>query len=363
MVHVRRLWLQNFRNYKDEEITFSKGTTIVFGANGQGKTNLIEAINYLGTATSFRGIPAEALIRDTTETAIIRAEIIHQERELLVEAEISKIRQNSISVTKQRIRPIRNLIGLIPITVFGPDDLSLVKAGPTGRRNYIDDLIVQTHPKNMKLRMDLETVLKQRNALLKQGKGRLNKEEEKTLDVWSEKFNDLSHEWGTKRKNTLIQITQSAKKSYLELAGNKKEIELIYKPEWMEKGLQNTLLTIRNDEIRRGTTLIGPHRDEIHIELANMPARTHASQGEQRTISLALRVAGHHLLNDVHKTKPILLLDDVFSELDEYRTKALLQLLVADQTFITTALEPEKISTSKYLYVKEGKITENNIFQ
>ena len=211
--------------------------------------------------------------------------------------------------------------------------------------------------------MDLETVLKQRNALLKQGKGRLNKEEEKTLDVWSEKFNDLSHEWGTKRKNTLIQITQSAKKSYLELAGNKKEIELIYKPEWMEKGLQNTLLTIRNDEIRRGTTLIGPHRDEIHIELANMPARTHASQGEQRTISLALRVAGHHLLNDVHKTKPILLLDDVFSELDTTRRDHILAKTdQSEQCFITTtnteSINKEFLSKMRKFTIYTGTLSE-----
>ena len=358
MVHVRRFWLQNFRNYENQEITFTEGTTVIFGANGQGKTNLIEAINYLGTATSFRGAPVEALIRNTSDTAIIRAEIIHQERELLVEAEISKLRQNSISVNKQKVRPIRNLVGLIPITVFGPDDLSLVKAGPSGRRSYIDDLIVQMHPKNMKLRMDLEAVLKQRNALLKQAKGRLNKEEEQTLEVWSEQFDLLGHEWGTKRKTTLEKLTQSAKTAYTELAGNKKEINLTYEPEWIKKGLKNTLITFLTDEIRRGTTLIGPHRDEIQIELADMPARTHASQGEQRTIALALRVAGHHLLNDVHKTKPILLLDDVFSELDEYRTKALFQLLVADQTFITTAIEPEKVSTNKYLYVKEGEINE-----
>ena len=358
MVHVRHLWLQNFRNYKEQEISFTKGTTIVFGANGQGKTNLIEAINYLGTASSFRGAPIDALIRNTCETAVIRAEVSHQERELLVEAEISKSRQNSISVNKQKIRPIRNLVGLIPITVFGPDDLSLVKEGPSLRRNYIDDLLVQIHPKNMKIRMDFEMVLKQRNALLKQAKGRLNNEEEKTLEVWTEQFDSLGHEWGEKRKETLAEINKGVKTAYMELAGDKKGIALNYQPPWLEKGLKNSLLSVKTDELRRGTSLIGPHRDEIEINLGNMPARTHASQGEQRTIALALRVAGHHLLNDVHKTKPILLLDDVFSELDEDRTQALLKLLVADQTFITTAIHPEKIMTSTYLTVKEGEITE-----
>ena len=358
MVHVQSLWLQNFRNYKEQEIVFGLGTTVIFGDNGQGKTNLIEAINYLGTAASFRGVPTEALIRDTTEAAIIRGEVIHEQRNLLVEAEISKTRQNSIAVNKQKIRPIRNLVGLIPIPIFGPDDLSLVKAGPSERRNYIDNLLIQIHPQNMKTRMDLESVLKQRNALLKQAKGRLNKEQETTLDIWTTQFDLLAHQWAEKRKNTLIALAESVKNAYEELAGKGKEPNLIYQPDWFQKGLKTTLHSVQNDEIRRGTTLIGPHRDEITIELGGMAARTHASQGEQRTIALALRVAGHQLLKETHKTKPVLLLDDVFSELDDTRTKALLELFVADQTFITTAINPEKIPTSNYLYIKNGEIEE-----
>ncbi|MBT94962.1 MAG: hypothetical protein CL431_03220 [Acidimicrobiaceae bacterium] len=356
MVHLRQLWLQNFRNYSSEEIIFSKGTNVLFGQNGQGKTNLLEAIYYLGSATSFRGAPVDALIKKDFDTAVIRAEIEHEERDLLVEAEISALRQNTIAINKQKIRPIRNLVGLIPMTIFGPDDLTLVKEGPSNRRTYIDELLIRTHPKYLKKRTDLEAVLKQRNAFLKQTKGYLSREGRETLSVWSEQFATLSHEWGELRKKTLITIQELAQTAYTSLAGTKEVLELTYTPSWLERGLLSLLNESENDELRRSTTLIGPHRDDIEICFDGMPARTHSSQGEQRTIALSLRVAGHHLLHEIHKTKPVLLLDDVFSELDAKRTERLLHLLVADQTFITTATEPQIIEENAYREIKNGKI-------
>ena len=211
MVHVRQIWLQNFRNYDEQQISFGKGTIIVFGLNGQGKTNLVEAINYLGTATSFRGVPVESLIRDGAERATIRADVLNQKRELLVEAQISKSARNTISINKQKISPIRKLIGLIPTTIFGPDDLSLIKEGPSIRRNYIDHLLIQISPNNMKLRIDLDHVLKQRNALLKNSRGRISERTINNLEIWNDQFNKLGHEWAKLRKKTLIQIKNWAK--------------------------------------------------------------------------------------------------------------------------------------------------------
>ena len=356
MVHVRQIWLQNFRNYDEQQISFGKGTIIVFGLNGQGKTNLVEAINYLGTATSFRGVPVESLIRDGSESATIRADVLNKKRELLVEAQISRAARNTISINKQKISPIRNLIGLIPTTIFGPDDLSLIKEGPAIRRNYIDHLLIQINPNNMKLRVDLDQVLKQRNALLKNSRGKISERALNNLEIWNDQFNKLGHEWAKLRKKTLIQIKNWANDAYAQLSGTTNEITMRYNPEWDEVGLEKALFEVRNEEFRRGTTLVGPHRDEISIGLGNLPARTHASQGEQRTIALALRVAGHHLLSEIHNTKPVLLLDDVFSELDKYRTDALLQLLIADQTFITTAVELTNITSGTQLHVSNGKI-------
>ena len=356
MVYLKQLWLQDFRNYSAQETAFQKGTNVIFGQNGQGKTNLLEAIYYMGSAVSFRGAPTEALVQQGLDTAIIRAEIQHEERELLVEAEISNQRQNSISINKQKIRPIRNLVGLIPMTVFGPDDLTLVKEGPSNRRTYIDELLIRTHPKHLKERTDLESVLKQRNAFLKQQKGFLSTQNKDTLTVWSEQFANLSEQWGALRQKTLVEIEDLAQKAYKNLVGGTEKLKITYNPNWLQQGLLPLLKEMEIDELRRGTTLIGPHRDDIEILLDDMPARTHASQGEQRTIALSLRVAGHHLLHKVHKTKPLLLLDDVFSELDSDRTERLLHLLVADQTFITTAIQPKIIQQNMYYEVKEGKI-------
>jgi len=356
MVYVQDLWLQNFRNYNEAHLSLSTGQIILLGDNGQGKSNLLEAIGYLGTAKSFRGVPAEALIKQNCENAVIRAELRHLDRDLLVEAEISRTRQNKIFVNKQKISPIRNLTGLIPITIFGPDDLNLIKAGPAIRRNYIDDLLVQIHPKNIQTRADLEQVIKQRNALLKQTRGRLTEETIITLQVWDEKFHDLSHEWGKERQRTLENINGYATNAYAELSGGETSLQLLYNPEWLGHGLFESLQKVREDELRRGTTLVGPHRDEIDISLSELPARTHASQGEQRTIALSLRIAGHQLLKKVHNTNPLLLLDDVFSELDTKRAKSLLTLLVADQTFISTAVEPEYAAESKQVRIQNGSI-------
>ena len=356
MVYLKKLWLQDFRNYSAEEIAFGKGTNVIFGQNGQGKTNLLEAIYYVGSAVSFRGAPTEALIQKGIDTAIIRAEIQHEDRELLVEAEISTQRQNSIAINKQKVRPIRNLVGLIPMTIFGPDDLTLVKEGPSNRRTYIDDLLIRTHPKHLKKRTDLELVLKQRNAFLKQLKGYVSNQNLDTLTIWSEQFAALSEQWGALRQETLMDIQDLAQKAYENLVGGTEKLVISYNPKWLQDGLLPLLKEAETDEVRRGTTLIGPHRDDIEIFLDGMPARTHASQGEQRTIALSLRVAGHHLLHKIHKAKPLLLLDDVFSELDSDRTERLLHLLVADQTFITTAMEPQIIEENTYREIKEGKV-------
>ena len=216
--------------------------------------------------------------------------------------------------------------------------------------------MVQLHPKNIQTRIDIEQVLKQRNALLKQARGRLTEDINVTLQVWDEKLHSLSEEWGQERKSILKEINAYAEQAYLELSGGKVSLELIYDPPWLEQGLLHVFQQVRDDELRRGTTLAGPHRDEINVFLSGLPARTHASQGEQRTIALSLRIAGHLLLENVHQTKPLLLLDDVFSELDSNRAKGLLDLLVADQTFISTAIKPEYIDSSSQIHIHQGKI-------
>lgn len=357
MTVLSHLWLSDFRNYADLDLSLSPGRIVVVGRNGQGKSNLLEAIGYLGTLGSFRGAPGDAMIRQGAEHAIIRAELVREDRQLLVEAELARARPNKVQVNKQRLSPARELVGMVPTTIFGPDDLELVKGGPGLRRGYLDDLLVQLHPRNERLRAELERVLKQRNALLRQAKGRLSPEIESTLHVWNAKLTEAGTAWGEARKQLVSALNPRVDEAYAQLAGVGHPVVLRYAPAWMDQGLGEALAAVRDDEVRRGVTLVGPHRDELDLALAGMPARTHASQGEQRTMALALRIAGHHELAASRGTSPLLLLDDVFSELDATRASSLLALLVAEQTFITTAGEiPEVDGEVLHLTVDAGSI-------
>ncbi len=357
MAVLRHLWLTDFRNYRTLDIELDDGRVLFTGANGQGKSNVLEAIAYLGSLGSFRGAPADALIRAGADEAVIRAEIESEDRQLLIEAHLVRGRANRIQVNKQKLGRARELIGLMPTTVFGPDDLELVKGGPGLRRRFLDDLLVQLHPRNDKLRTDVDKILKQRNALLRSSGGRLTPDVEATLVVWNDKLSRAGHALGEARRDLVTKLTPRVDAAYRALAGDGHPVDLTYAPEWLERGLHTELEAVAKDELRRGTTLVGPHRDELEVSLSHMPARTHASQGEQRTLSLALRIAGHHELAAVAGTSPVLLLDDVFSELDVQRSASLLGLLVADQTMITTASPtPELDEVIRHYLVSDGTI-------
>lgn len=357
MAVVRHLWLRDFRNYAALDLDLEEGRVVLTGNNGQGKSNVLEAIAYLGSVGSFRGAPPEALIRAGAEQAVIRAEVRTGERDLLIEAELVRGRANRIQVNKQRLSRARDLVGLMPVTVFGPDDLELVKGGPGLRRRYLDDLLVQLHPRNEQLRSDVERILKQRNALLRSAGGRLTPDVESTLMVWNDKLGHAGDALGAARQQLVAALGPRVGEAYRALAGPGHPVQLDYHPEWLERGLRVELEAVTRDELRRGTTLVGPHRDELGLTLAGLPARTHASQGEQRTLSLALRIAGHHELAAVVGTNPVLLLDDVFSELDPDRATALLELLVADQTIVTSAsATPPVVGPIQHLVVVDGTV-------
>ncbi len=357
MAELRRLWLHDFRNYHELDQRFDAGRIVISGANGHGKSNVVEAVAYLGSLASFRGAPPDALIRLGADQAVIRAQVVSGGRDLLLEAVIVRGRANRIQVNKQKLGRARDLIGMLPVTVFGPDDLELVKAGPGLRRRFLDDLLVQLHPRNDQLRGQLEKILKQRNALLRSAGGRRSPEVDATLRVWNDKLAEVGDAWGRARQALVQALAPRVDDAYRQLAGAGHPVTLDYRPPWLERGLLAELEAAAGDELRRGTTLVGPHRDEVNIALAAMPARTHGSQGEQRTLALALRIAGHHELATVAGTSPVLLLDDVFSELDEDRAAALLDLLVADQTVITTAAATPPVSGPvQHLRVREGAI-------
>ncbi len=357
MAELRHLWLSDFRNYIELDQRFDTGRIVISGPNGQGKSNAFEAIGYLGSLSSFRGAPSDTLIRDGADEAVVRGQVVVEERELLIEVAVVRGRANRIQVNKQRLGRARDLIGLMPVTVFGPDDLELIKAGPSLRRRFLDDLLVQLHPRNHELRSRLEKILKQRNALLRSAGGRRSPEVDTTLRVWNDKLAETGESWGRARQALVDALAPRVDQAYRSLAGEGHPVTVGYRPPWLEPGLLAALEAAATDELRRGTTLVGPHRDELDIDLSSMPARTHASQGEQRTLALALRIAGHHELHRVAGTSPLLLLDDVFSELDDERSAALLDLLVADQTIVTTAsVTPPVAGPVQHLRVDDGAI-------
>ncbi|HXH57801.1 DNA replication/repair protein RecF [Iamia sp.] len=355
-MQLDRVWLTDFRSYVTAEVALAPGLTAVIGANGQGKSNLLEAIGWLGGLRSFRAAPTEALVRVGAERAVVRGEGRRAERSLLIECEITPGGRSRTLLNRQPVRRARDGLDSLRAVVFAPDDLELVKGAPAERRRFLDDLLVALDPRLDAVRSDLERILRQRSALLKQARGRLTPEVEATLDVWDARLASTGEALADARAAAVHDLGPVVTTAYADLAGGG-EVALTYAPPWRDGGLLAALHEARDDELRRGVSLVGPHRDELSLALAGLPARTHASQGEQRSIALALRLAAARLLASVLDTPPLLLLDDVFSELDPGRSAALLTHLPPGQTVITTATGlPPGTAPEVLLRVAAGEI-------
>lgn len=355
---VRRLELVDFRNYAAACFELHPGITAVVGMNGQGKTNFAESLAYLATLDSFRGAPTEALVRTGADSAIVRAIIVQDDhREVTVEAEISRIGRNRVLVNSQKLGRSRELLGVVRVSVFSPHDLVLVQGGPGERRRFMDDTLVALAVKYDALRLELDRVLKQRNTLLKQAGGRLDESAGLTLDVWDQRFAELGDQFGHARSVLIARLDQMVIQAYEQLAGRPTPLELRYEPVWRQRGLVNALGLARGDDVRRGVSTVGPHRDDVELMINGMPARTHASQGEQRTLALALRLGAHRLVAERVGTAPVLVLDDVLSELDPQRAAALLSNLPPGQVLLTTAgALPEVAHPDVVLRISAGTV-------
>lgn len=352
-MHVERLWLRNFRSYSSVELELSPGLCAVIGPNGVGKSNLLEAVAYLALLESFRGAPTDALIRAGHEAAVVRGTVRADDREQLIEAEIVGNGRNRVQVNRQRLVRARDLLGAVRITVFSPDDLALIKGGPVLRRTLLDQLLVAIDPRNDALRSEFERALRQRNALLKQTRGRLDEAASLTLEVWDAKLVAAGDELARRRAELVERLEPIVATAYADVAGTEAPISLRYEAPWRSVGLLAALADARADELRRGVTLVGPHRDDLTITLDGLVSRSHSSQGEQRSLALSLRLASHRLVHDVAGTPPILLLDDVFSELDPDRSAALLRSLPPGQTLLSSAAGlPEGITADQVLRVE-----------
>ncbi|HUB71310.1 MAG TPA: DNA replication/repair protein RecF [Acidimicrobiales bacterium] len=339
---IERLSLTNFRNYP--EVAFEpapEGVTLLRGGNGAGKTNVLEAVNYVATLRSFRGAPSAALVRRGYEEAFLRAGAKRESRNMLVEIELRSAGRDRLKLNRRAVNRSEDIIGAVLATVFSPDDIEIVKGSPQARRDFLDDLLSSLHPKHAAARSELERVLKQRNALLRSAGGILRPGMAPTLDVWDAKLAAVGEEVAEARAGLVASLAVPAAAAYEILShsgtgGGAPDIAVSYERSW-DGPLLDALHRARNEELRRGVTAAGPQRDDFGLTLGGFAARTQASQGEQRSFALALRLASHALVSSQQGTSPVLLLDDIFSELDPRRCEALASCLPPGQALVTTA--------------------------
>jgi DNA replication and repair protein RecF len=383
-LQVERLGLEDFRNYRRVAVDLAPGLNLVVGRNAQGKTNLLEAIYCLSGLGSPRS-PDAALVREGCERSLLHADVRRGERKVRLDLEMRPGRGTKALVNGTPLHGTRPLSEMVVSVFFGPDELSLVKGSPEGRRRFLDDLVVKLHPARAALRREWERVLKQRNALLRSAPRRTSASLKQTLQVWDEALCRTGAGLAAARLQALGALLPHARKRYEEVAGGG-EIELNYVSEWLEGYIIDTALgspaavdevllneqlgarleEVRTRELERGVSLVGPQRDDVSIRLMSpdaegglLGARSHASQGEQRTSALALKLAEHDLLRDALGFGPILLLDDVFSELDASRRTWLAGAVRAMGQTLLSSAEPASagaIEVERTLEVEAGEV-------
>jgi DNA replication and repair protein RecF len=356
-MHVAHLSLADFRSYARVDVPLDPGVTAFVGPNGQGKTNLVEAVGYLATLGSHRVANDAPLVRMGADRAIVRAAVVQGDRQQLVELEINPGRSNRARINRSsQVRP-RDVLGIVRTVLFAPEDLALVKGDPGERRRFLDELLTARAPRLAGVRSDYERVLKQRNTLLKSaamarrhgGRGG----DLSTLDVWDQHLARAGAELLAYRLDLVHALQPLADKAYEQLAPGGGPLALEYRGsigerigtasgrEELFEALMESLGESRKQEIERGVTLVGPHRDDLVLKLGQLPAKGYASHGESWSYALALRLASYDLLR-ADGNEPVLVLDDVFAELDEKRRTRLAELVApGEQVLVTAAVDDD----------------------
>ena len=359
-MHLSHLSLKNFRSYSELELPLNPGITIFLGRNGEGKTNIVESILYLAFLSSHRTSGDLPLVKLGESAAYTRAKIQHPEREILVELEINGERANRARINQNPIRSQKELFGLIQCIYFSPEDMDLVRGDPSERRRFIDQILTLRSPRLAGVISDYERAVRQRNALLK------TRANSAALEPWDQQVAKYGAEIIAARTTLLEEFNPFFTKVYSNISPEK-PAHIKYKssienpstsPEENFQIIIQKMGEIRSQEIDRGLTLVGPHRDDLLLHLGDHLVKGYASHGESWSIALSLKLAAYQLL--LHEgTKPILILDDVFSELDEERREQLISLAKsAEQTFITVAVEgdlPKDLQGTTYI-VKNGSV-------
>lgn len=375
---VTHLSLADFRSYAGAEVALEPGVTTFTGANGQGKTNLVEAVDYLATLGSRRVSSEQPLVRHGAERAIVRARVqagADDTRQLLLEIEILPGRQNKASLNRAPLRRPRELLGALRTVVFSPEDLALVKGDPSERRRFLDELITTRWPRLAGVRADYDRVLRQRSTLLKSlaGRGRtLRDDVEATLGVWDESLARFGAELMHARLDTLAALAPHVADAYSAIAPTNNDATLEYRcaigaevstsQDEIEARLIMAMGERRADEIQRGVCLVGPHRDDLVLALGELPARGYASHGESWSFALALRLGAFALLR-ADGVEPVLILDDVFAELDQLRRERLAGMIAEAEQVLITAAVPHDVPAElggRRFRVGGGEVSEVN---
>lgn len=360
------LSLRDFRSYQSLEWSPEPAVNLLIGRNGAGKTNLLEAVSYLSRLKSFRSAPDSALIADGVDSGVIRAAILSGERENLVEIELSRTGRRRAQVDKNALKRSSDMLGVVRVTAFLPEDLDLVKRGPALRRELLDDIAVQLWPTAHLDQTEFDRALRQRNAFLKAGE-----RDEATLAVWDSRVGQSGGRVMARRARVIDLLGPFLAEAYGEIARDGITAGLAYHPEWWDgplgtssaadyaQAISGALEQSRRVDYERRMTTVGPHRDEPGFVLDGHVARTHGSQGEQRTLALAVKLASHRAVADTIGEPPVLLLDDVFSELDPGRAAALAEAVPSDTQTLITSARPEDVPiVGKTWTVGEGSSVE-----
>ncbi|MBA3431363.1 MAG: DNA replication/repair protein RecF [Actinobacteria bacterium] len=381
-MHLDHLGLEDFRNYQSQALDLDPGVNLVVGRNAQGKTNLLEAIHVLGGLGSPRAADA-ALVRRGTDRALVHGTVTKGSRSVQIDLEIRPGKGLRALLNGSPLPRTRSLGEVIVAVFFGPDDLLVIKGSPEGRRRFIDDLALKLRPVRATIRRDWERILRQRNALLKSARAATPGSTRGTLEVWDESFARVGAALVRARLDALGALGPYAGKRYETVAGGGR-LEITYSSEWLDGGwseaaiadpaaakeadlrraLEQALDEVRVRELERGTSLIGPQRDDLIISLtsphaaASLDARLYASQGDQRSAALALKLGEHDVLTDTLRAPPILLLDDVFSELDPARRRYLGEAVRGMGQTVLSSAEPggiESVHPDRVFEVRDGR--------
>jgi DNA replication and repair protein RecF len=371
-MHVISLTAVDFRSYSFVEINLEPGVTTFIGSNGQGKTNLVEAISYCSTLSSHRVSQDLPLVKSDQPRAIVRTGVKYLDRTNWLEVEIWPSKTNKAKLNGSDCKKTKEILGILQTITFSPEDLILVKGDPGDKRHFLDELLVQKSSSYAGIKSDYDRVLKQRNALLKSaGPARKNNLESvlATLDVWNDQLVNFGSQIIFSRNQIINELLPYVSKSYAELAPTSKALNIKYLPNVATESMIQTDLVVamkeklqerQQDELDRGLTLVGPHRDDMEVMIGELPAKGYASHGESWSVALALKLASFDLLKATSPAgDPVLILDDVFAELDAARRNQLiLRVKNVEQVLITAAVMedvPKELVGNK-LFVNNGKV-------